>query len=110
MSKLVHTRIRKEFEVGLFNGTITHYTPSGYFHVKYDDDDSEDLSADEVHIYAANYRKYMKRQKAIDEGWLFQVPSTRKLSRRKKKHPKQVKHKCESKSSSLKQGTVIEDN
>ena len=91
--KLTNKRVRKEFKIGFFNGTIVGKTPEGYFHVKYDDDDSEDLSADEAQIYAANYRSYIKRQKAIDEGWLFQVPSERKSPCRKKKSSQRAKTK-----------------
>jgi len=41
---LQYAKVRKEFTEGFFNGTIMYRKPSlGLYHVKYEDDDSEDM-------------------------------------------------------------------
>ena len=57
----MYSRVRKEFKDGYFNGTVVKRTTAGYFHVKYDDDDSEDLSADEAQAAARTYQAHLKR-------------------------------------------------
>jgi len=63
---LLHAKVQKEFKDGYFNGTVVRRTTAGYFHVKYDDDDSEDLSADEAQAAAKTYQAYLKRHHQDD--------------------------------------------
>ena len=85
VANLDNIKVRREFDLGFFNGVVTHYTSDGWYHVKYEDDDSEDLSEDEVRAAAATYRSYMRRNHLIDAGFMFQisVPPPSKPTRRR---------------------------
>lgn len=64
----VGARVRKEFEDGFFNGTIVGVTEEGHYHVRYDDDDAEDMSEDETLVAAANYEAYMRIGETLSIG------------------------------------------
>ena len=53
----------------MFNGVIRYFDPtSGYYRVKYEDDDSEDLSEDEALSVARVFRDYRRHRGTINSG------------------------------------------
>jgi hypothetical protein len=77
-------RVRKEFDDGFYNGIVMSYTNEGFYHVKYDDNDSEDMSEDEALYAVVGYQAYLRNREAIDAGSLHQTPVTAPVKSRRK--------------------------
>jgi len=76
--------VRKEFPQGLFNGVLKGFDSTrGYYKVKYEDGDSEEMSEDEVFDAARFYRKFRLRQGTINSGVNIQVARSGPTTTRK---------------------------
>ena len=76
--------VRKEFPQGLFNEVLKGFdSTQGYYKVKNEDGDSEEMSEDEVFDAARFYRKYRLRQGTINSGVKNQVARSGPTTTRK---------------------------
>lgn len=76
--------VRKEFPQGSFNGVIKRFdSTTGYYQVKYEDGDSEEMLEDEAFGAARAYRVYLRHKDAIDSVAMFQITVPMKTTRRK---------------------------
>jgi len=73
--------VRKEFRQGIFNGVVGGFDPStGYYHVKYEDGDSEELSEDETFVAARAFRDFRRHRDANSSGAGVQVVVPRRAT------------------------------
>ena len=75
---------RKEFPQGFFNGVLKGFdSTTGYYHVKHEDGDSEEMSKDEAFIAARAYRDIRRHKDAIGSSAMVQINVLRKTPTRK---------------------------
>jgi len=70
--KYINLRVAKRFDDDIYFGTIVKYIPPGedgeddaeeeYWHIKYDDDDAEDLELEELEAGLELYKRYKKKE------------------------------------------------
>ena len=86
--------VRKEFSEGVFNGKLDGFdATTGWYHVKYEDNDSEELSENEVFSVARAFRDYRRHRGTNNSGAMNQVGVPRRTAvRRAVKSTKPVVH------------------
>ena len=71
--------VRKEFRQGIFNGVVGRFDPStGWYQVKYEDGDFEELSEDETFVAARAFRDYRRHRDSNSSGARVQVVMPRR--------------------------------
>ena len=77
-------KVRKEFPQGFFNRKLKGFdAETGYYSVKYEDGDSEEMSEDEVFSAARAYRNYHRHKGTCSTGVKVQVAVPKTSIRRR---------------------------
>ena len=73
--------VRKEFRQGVFNGFVKRFDPStGWYKVKYEDGDSEELSEDEIFVAARSFRDDRRQRGVHSSGARVRVVVPRRTA------------------------------
>ena len=79
-----HLGVRKEFPQGLFNGVVRGFDPvEGYYRVRYEDGDREEMTEDEVFCAARAYRDHVRHTNVVNSGATVQADAPKVIIRRK---------------------------